>query len=243
MKRPPALPAKTMRCVALALIAGSLACAVANPPEPRRVPLPPGVNPNATIFRNSVQASYPVYTTHDRPRPGNCSKCVVIVHIDVLGDTRRVDADNPPPTPAGIAVAHLVNQDASDREAYFNLRPFTAADYYVWVDDNGGKKARFTLLELAGNSVTAIKQWNVIKCHKHSSTYPPGPSDFDFYEFKHKTDECDKGYSAGIVGANHASFLTGIPFPRLLTRIRALVLGNMAALQGSWIECSSGCCT
>lgn len=243
MKKPPAIAGSTMRWMSLALIAVPLACTVANPPFPERIPLPPGVNPNATIFRNSLQASYPVTRTHDRPRPGNCSKCLVIVHIDVLGDTRRVDADNPPAAPAGLAIAHLVNMDKKDNEAYFNLRPSTVADYYVWVDDNGGRKARYTLLELVGNAVTATKQWNVRKCHQHSTAYPPGSSDFDFYEFKHLGEECDKGYSAGVVGVNQASFFTVIPLRQLLTRINAIVLGEKGAVPGSWIECASGCCT
>jgi hypothetical protein len=243
MKKPPAVAGNTMRWIALALLAVPLACTVANPPAPERIPLPPGVNPNATAFRNGIQASYPVTGTHDRPRPGNCSKCLVIVHIDVLGDTRRVDADNPPTAPAGIAIAHLVNRDNRDNEAYFNLRPYTVADYYVWVDDNGGRKARYTLLELVGNTVTATKQWNVKKCHQYSTTYPPGPSDFDFYEFKHPGEECDKAYSTGMVGANHASFFTVSPFRHLFTRMSAIVRGEIGALPGSWIECSSGCCT
>jgi hypothetical protein len=243
MKKAPAIAGNTMRWIALALIAVPLACTVANPPAPERIPLPPGVNPNATIFRNSVQTSYPVTRTHDRTRPGNCNKCMVIVHIDVLGDTYRVDPDNPPAAPAGIAIAHLVNMDDRDNEAYFNLRPRTTADYYVWVDDDSRRKSRYTLLELVGNTVTATKQWKVKTCHKRPSGELRGPSDFDFYEFKYPTLLPCNTYTSSNSGVSTASFFPVAPFRQVFTRISAIVRGVAGALPGSWIECSSGCCT
>jgi hypothetical protein len=243
MRKPPAITGNTMRWIALALIAMPLACTVANPPAPERIKLPPGVNPNATMFRNSVQGSYPVTGTHDRARPGNCNKCLVMVHIDVLGDTYRVDPDNPPPAPTGIAIARLVNRDSKDNEAYFDLRPYTVADYYVWVDDDGGRKSRYTLLELVGNTVTATKQWKVKPCHKRLIGESRGASDFDFYEFKYPTmSPCDT-YISSNSGVSKASFIPVTPYYQLFTRISAIVRGEVGALPGSWIECSSGCCT
>jgi hypothetical protein len=168
----------------------------------------------------------------------------VIVHVDVLADTRRVDPDNPPIAPAGLPIAHLVNMDTRDNEGYFDLKPRTVADYYVWVDDNGRKKSRYTLLELVGNTVTATKQWNVRACHARASGDPSPRSDFDFYEYKHGMYGCsrydDDAYANGRVGS--ASLLSVVLFRQLFTRISAMIIGE-TALQGSWIECSSGCCT
>jgi len=243
MSRPPTIAGNTMRWIALALISVPVGCTAGNSPNPERIKLPPGVNSNATIFRNSVQASYPVTGTHDRARPGDCNKCIVIVHIDVLGDTYRVDPDNPPPAPAGIAIAHLVNRDTKDNEAYFDLRPYTAADYYVWVDADAGRKSRYTLLELAGNTVTATRQWKVKPCHKRLINQSRDKSDFDFYEFKYPTmPPCDT-YTSSNSGVSTASFFPVTPFGRLFTRISAIVRGETGALPGNWIECSSGCCT
>jgi hypothetical protein len=242
MSEPPAATRNTTRGIVLTSIAVLLGCTVPNPTPDRRIPRPPGVDRSATVFRNSVQTSYPVPTrTHDRPRPGNCSKCVVVVHIDVLGDTRRVDPDSPPP--AGVPIAHLVNLDSRDNEAYFNLRPSTVADYYVWVDVNTAGKPRYTLLELAADTVGATRQWNVQSCHRRLSSEVGGPSDFDFFEYKHGKYGCPRYDEYANSGVIAASLFSVTPFRQLFTRISAIVRGEMGALKGSWIECSSGCCT
>jgi hypothetical protein len=166
-----------------------------------------------------------------------------MVHIDVLGDTYGVDPDNPPPITGGVAIAHLVNMDDRDNEAYFDLRPHTAADYYVWVDDNGAKKSRYTLLQVAGDTVSATKQWNVKPCHHRRMGVARGPSDFDFYEFKYPFTPCARSYPLSNTGVSSASLFSVTPFRQLFARVSAMLRGEMTALQGSWIECSSGCCT
>lgn len=242
MSEPPAVTSDTTKGIALTWIVVLLGCTTSNFTPDRTIQRPPGVDRSATVFRKSVQASFPVPTTmHDRPRPGNCNNCVVIVHIDVLADTRRVDPDKPPA--AGVPIAHLVNLDARDDEAYFDLKPYTVADYYVWVDVNAGGKPRYTLLELAGDTVGATRQWNVRLCHQRLSGELPGPSDFDFYEYKHGKYGCPRYNAFANPGVVTASFFSLTPIRQFFTRINAALRGEMSALQGSWIECSSGCCT
>jgi hypothetical protein len=233
----------------MASLSALLACTgYSYEPGDTRIRLPAGVDSHASVFRAMVQHSFPVGLTHDRLRPATCSsgggnKCIVSVHIDVLGDTRVVDPANAPAS--GLAIAHLVNQDDSDREAYFDLKPHSTAEYYVWVDNDGHNKPRYTLLELkfADNSVSATKQWSVHLCHAHSIEYPPGPSDFDFYEFKHGADPCEFRDAATGSQANYASLGMGFPIRSLLTFIAREISGEALALRGSWIECGSGCCT
>jgi hypothetical protein len=249
MRGEPSKASNTIRLVSIAFLSALFACSAYNvEPADTRIKLPKGVDPNASVFRAMVQSSFPLGLTHDRLRPATCSsgggnKCIVSVHIDVLGDTRVVDPASAPPT--GLAIAHLVNQDASDKEAYFDLKPQSTAEYYVWVDNDGSGKPRYTLLELQfGNkSVTATKQWKVHLCHPHSATYPSGPSDFDFYEFKHGAAPCDLPDATISNGAHYASLGTGFPIRALLAFISRELVGNTVALRGSWIECGSGCCT
>jgi hypothetical protein len=243
MSEPPAVTGNITQRIRLASIVLVLGCTVSNPAPDTRIPRPPGVDRSATVFRNAVQASYPVPTKqHDRPRPGNCNKCVVMVHIDVLADTRRIDPDQKPA--GGVPIAHLRNLDTRDTEAYFGLQPYTVADYYVWVDVNNAGKPRYTLLELVADTVGATRQWNVRLCHSRPSGELPGPSDFDFYEYKHGSYGCSKynDYAADP-GVVVASLFSVAPFRQFFTRISAILHGNMSALQGNWIECSSGCCT
>lgn len=239
MSRPPATAGNTRKLVALGFTAAVLGCQPSNAPAPERIKLPPGVDGNATIFKNSIQG-YSVRVTRDRPRPGNCSKCLVMIHIEVL-NVPTFDPDQPPSS--GKPIAHLVNADATDTEAYFNLLPGNAAEYYMWVDDAGGRKSRATLLQVAGNSVTATRQWNIRLCHRESYGPGPRPADFDFYEFKHGSNPCDAIAATGYQQPVLAGLSTTAPVTRLFTLFREYVSNRMEALRGDWIECSSGCCT
>jgi hypothetical protein len=232
----------TMKWPMFASIAVVLACAGQRyEHRTAKIQRPKGVDRSASVFRAKVQAAFPITQTHDRPRPGDCKKCVVIVHIDVLGDTRTVNPDNAPAT--GFPIAHLENVDDKDSEAYFNLRPHSTADYYIWVDDDGTKKSRYTLLELAADTVGATKQWKVTLCHAYGADNPRGPSDFDFYEFRHGAKPCTTLDVASRANINYASLLPAIPIQPFLARIAAALRGKMMALRGTWIECGSGCCT
>jgi hypothetical protein len=216
-----------------------LACTpVPYPPPDYSLPLPPGVDSVASRFLSGIG---PVRgPTHDRARPGNCSKCVVIVRIEVLSDTRLINPEAAPTQ--GVAIAHLVNLDDTDEEAYFNLRPHTEADYYVWVDDGGGKP-RATLLVSTRGKMRTKTQWAITLCHPYGPDNPPTGPDFDFYEYKHGTQKCPTGTGLNTSQANYASFITAVPFQPLFAKIIAALHGNMTALRGDWIECSSGCCT
>jgi hypothetical protein len=230
-----------MRWAAAVGLTAGLACTASPYPSPDyRIQLPPGVSSDATQFRNSIQ-QYQVTNQHDRARPATCSKCIVMVHIDVLGDTRSVDPLKAPVT--GFPVAHLVNVDDRDTEAYFELAPRTSAEYYVWVDDNGSKKPRATLLEVAGNTVTASKQWNLILCHPFSDQNPRTGPDFDFYEYKHQSQDCEKLSGDNKSQVSYASVFTGDPLQPFFAKAAAMLRGRMTALRGDWIECTSGCCT
>jgi hypothetical protein len=230
----------TMRWAVTAAIAFVLACTAAPYPSPDySLPLPPGVDSVASRFISRVGP--PRAPGHDRPRPGNCSNCVVIVHIDVLSDTRLIDPEVAPAQ--GVALAHLVNLDDTDEEAYFNLLPHTTAEYYVWVDDGGGKP-RATLLEISRGKVRTRKQWKITLCHPFSAENPPTGPDFDFYEYKHGTKKCTVGSGAAETPqVNYASLFSATPLQPLFAKIFAALHGKMAALRGDWIECSSGCCT
>ncbi|MDQ6769235.1 MAG: hypothetical protein M3Z54_04540 [Gemmatimonadota bacterium] len=206
---------------------------------PERIKLPPGVDKDAGTFRNSI-AGFAVTRTHDRLRPGDCKKCIVMIHIDVLGNTSTIDPGNPPA--AGVPIAHLTNMDTSDSEDYYKLRPGRYAEYYVWVDDKGGKKSRATLLEVSGNSVTAKVQWDLIICHLYPARYVP-KSDFDFYEYHHSPDACRPKYTSVKPPTNLAGFSAVAPFSKLFVLFADILSNKMSPLQGDWIECSSGCCT
>jgi hypothetical protein len=249
MRSAPSRQRDTVRLLLMASLSALLACTGYNyDPDDIRIKLPQGVDPHASVFRAMVQSSFPVGLTHDRLRPATCSsgggnKCIVSVHIDVLGDTRVIDPATAPAS--GLAIAHLVNGDDIDREAYFDLKPHSTAEYYVWVDNDGHNKPRYTLLELqfANNSVTATKQWKVHLCHPYSAQNPAGPSDFDFYEFKHGPAPCVFPDAAIDSQANYASLGMDLPIHSLLIFIAREIRGKALALRGSWIECGSGCCT
>ncbi|MDQ6690749.1 MAG: hypothetical protein M3Z18_09600 [Gemmatimonadota bacterium] len=201
--------------------------------------LPPGVDKDAGAFRKSI-SGFTATRTHDRLRPGDCNKCIVMIHIDVLANTSTIDPDNPPA--AGVPVARLTNMDTSDSEEYYKLRPGRYAEYYVWVDDKGGKKSRATLLEVSGSSVTAKVQWDLIICHLHPARYVP-KSDFDFYEYHHSPDQCRPKYASVQPQINLAGFSAVAPFSKLFVLFAEILANKLSPLQGDWIECSSGCCT
>jgi hypothetical protein len=227
------------RWAATAGAAATVACTAASSPAPNySIPLPPGVDSVPSRFIGSVGPRRG--PPHERPRPGDCSQCVVIVHIEVLSDTRLINPEVPPAQ--GVAIAHLVNTDDTDEEAYYKLLPHTQAEYYVWVD-NGGGKTRATLLEVTPAKVKAKKQWNIILCHPYSATNLPGDPDFDFYEYRHGTEKCTARSTVNTPQVNYASVFTAAPFQSLFAKIMTALHGNMSALRGDWIECSSGCCT
>ena len=247
MPKPLATVGNAWKLVSLGFMAAALGCT-----QPMLtagmadIPLPPGVSPDAATFRNQLASlgfgsGYTARTTHDRLRPSNCKNCFVLVHIDVLADTRQVDPNSA--IANAVPIAHLVNMDDKDSEAYFSLRPGKLAEYYVWVDNDAARKPRYTLLELTGTAVKATAQWYPKHCHNRQDGEAPGPSDFDFYEFHHGVKPCDAAASSANPGASFASFSPAVPFSQFFTHIAAILGRRMAALPGNWIECNSGCCT
>jgi len=225
-------------------LATALACASAStnvPPPDSDNPLPPGVNSDPAQFRRQISAFAPSGKPHTRARPGACPFCLVSVSIEAVGDTREIKPDSGPAT--GRPVAHIVNQDSADTEAYYGIQPGIQADYYLWVDRKPHSlRAQWTLLRvpMGAGFVTAGHPRDLVLCHSHAYGEVSN-SDADFAEYRHPLG-CDAIASAEGMNTNQASVLP-IRLSALFARIATIVRGKETAARGGWIECARGCCT
>jgi hypothetical protein len=243
MNRSSAASLAVGRWLAVSLLTTALACATAEtnlqPPDPAN-DLPPGVSKNPAEFRQHVSAFALSGNVHRRGRPGRCPTCLINISIEAVGDTRLIDPRNGPAQ--GRAVAHILNLDPTDTEAYYGIQPSSQAEYYLWVDRNPvSGRARWTLLRvpMGAGSVTAGRPRDLRLCRMSE----PGEiktSDADFAENRHPNG-CDASLDGDDMKASQASL---VPH-----RIEAL-LGHVTAylfpptrIGGGWIDCIRGCCT
>lgn len=237
------------RWVLLTLLVGFMGCTSAGVPAPPVLSniLPPGVEPNASLFRQQQMRLYG-RPTHKRVRRAICehgttrtARCVVDVEIHVDDRAALPDPDTPPAI--GYAIARLTNPDPRDTEEYYHLVPSVRAEYFVWIDAMpGGRRTRWTLLYVPTGSgtVQTVMQSTLVRCHPK----PGGrPANVDFSEFAdHPVGSCGVTTNTVAPSVRLASAFSIAPFNALLSRIRSLVSGSARAPNGIWFECN-GCCT
>ena len=232
------------RWLAVSLLATALACATAEtnlPPPDAKNDLPDGVSKNPAEFRQRVAAFTPSGTVHRRARPGRCSDCLIDISIEAVGDTRLIDPWNGPT--AGTAVAHILNLDPTDTEAYYGIQPSIQAEYYLWVDRKpGSRRARWTLLRIpmGAGTVTAGRPNDLKLCRKPEAGHMK-TSDADFAEYRHPYG-CDPKADSEDLKVCQSSVLP-IQMGALLGRIASLVRADFSLARGGWIDCARGCCT
>jgi hypothetical protein len=246
----------TMRFCAFMALGCTQSSGFPPPPTASGIPLPAGVDSDATTFRAHVDTSFPGRANpHRRARAAYCRAgsldtlraprvlCSVDVQIEPLGNTLLIDPDNGPSAP--VNVARLENLDSVDTEAKFGLRPGIQAIYYLVVDRRpGSNKARWTLVEvpMGAGIVRAVYQANLNLCH-HWHEGDLKMSDADFYEYKYDDHQCERTVGAQTSSVNEASFFSIAPLARLIDRLAPLLHRELMAAQGGWISCSGGCCT
>lgn len=217
-------------------------------PEPRPTPLPPGVSPDPTQFRQEVKnrGFVPGPKLHVRSRPAICPTraCTVDIEIVALGDTLP-DPGNPPAT--GIPFGRIRNLDPTGREARYGFEPSTRAEYYLWVDrDPGSKGARWTILRVpvARGVVQATLSEPLAVCHPYPASAPRPEPDVDFAEYKHaRGSDCLVAGNTVVPSVAHASVFSSGRLAALIARIANTVRGGAAAVAPIWGQCSTGCCT
>lgn len=236
------------RWALLTLLAGFIGCTSAGVPAPPVLSdiLPPGVEPNASRFRQQ-QTRFYGRPTHTRSRRAICEngtvrtlRCVVDIEIQVDG----VDLPDPalPPT-SGYAIARLTNLDPRDTEEQYHLVPSSRAEYFVWIDAMPGtRRTRWTLLYVpsgSGNVQTAFAK-PLSRCH----TMPgPRPVNVDFSEFQpHPPGVCGVATNTVAPSVTLASVFSIRPLAAFVTRIGSLFSGGAIIPNGIWFECN-GCCT
>jgi hypothetical protein len=243
MSRSSAASLAVGRWLAVSLLTTAIACATAEtnlPPPDAKNDLPDGVSRNTTEFRQRVSSFAPSGNVHRRGRPGRCAVCLINISIEAVGDTRLIDPRNGPAQ--GRAVAHILNLDPTDTEAYYGIQPSTQAEYYLWVDRSPGSgRARWTLLRVPMDAgiVTAGRPHDLKLCRK-SDVGEIKTSDADFAEYRHPAG-CDANVDAEDLKASQASVLP-LRVDALLKHVTAFLFPP-TRIQGGWIDCARGCCT
>ncbi len=241
------------RLALLTLLAGFFGCTSAGVPRPPVLSdnLPPGVEPNASRFRQQQMRFYG-RPNHTRGRRAICETGAVrtlgcAVEIEIQVDAVPLPDDVVPPA-NGYVIARLSNLDPRDTEEEYQMVSSTRADYFIWIDEMpGARRTRWTLLYVpkgSGNVQTAYAK-PLSRCHTEKESGPPPPADVDFTEYKwHPAGvKCGRTtYSAAPPSVTVASVFSIRPFTALITRVGSLISGGARIPNGIWFECG-GCCT
>lgn len=236
------------RWTVLTLAVSLVGCNPGGFPEPRPMPLPPGVSSVASEFRQQakdrgfVPGPYP----HVRSRPAICRSgaCTVDVEIVALGDSLP-NPDNPPTS--GFPYARIRNLDPTDREARYGFEPATVAEYYLWVDRvPRTTQLRWTILRVpvASGGVQATFSEEIAVCHWISGEGARPRPDVDFLEYKHpQGSPCLTAGSDVRATVTHASIFSSRSLSPFIARVTNTVRGRAAAAAPIWGQCPAGCCT
>jgi len=184
--------------------------------------------------------------TYTRLRAADgCDGCAVFVRVKTLGNTRR-DIGSPQ-SRIGRPVAHIVNLDRTQVEAYYGLKPGRNADYFFWIDRRpDADSARITLLEVPHvGLVRAGRQKNLHSCERYTHSYGGVEDPYegvDFVEYRHPDGCATSGrYMASTMG--EPSFLSSNFLANLAHKFAGLIRKASMASGEGWIDCNSGCCT